>query len=358
MTYVIAAAGTGGHVNPALAVAEALVDRGVARGEVLFIGGQRFEADAVPRAGFPFVGFELTRLRRSLSLQNLKIPTVLRRASSAMASEVRRSGGKVVLGMSGYVTVPAAMAARRAGVPFVLQEQNANPGLAARFASRRAGTTFLGLPGKAERLPRSVLVGNPLRPEIAGFDRRSLRQRARRRYGIEGAAPVLGVLGGSLGARVLNQIVPRIVGEAGAVGALVHLTGPAAAESVRPLAAASSLPWVCVPYEPEMEYFYAAVDLVVCRAGAMTVSELAATGTPSMLVPLARVGQAWNALSLSSAGAAEIVTEGDVGALPGKIQAIVANERGLAAMGRAARSEARPDAAGIIADHLIEVANA
>ncbi len=357
MTYVIAAAGTGGHVYPALAVAESLVDRGVGRPEILFIGGDRLEAEAAPQAGFRFIGFELTKLRRSLSIENLFIPAVVRRTASSMADEIRRAGARVVLGMSGYVTVPAAMAARRAGLALILQEQNAAPGLAARFAARRAEVTFLGLPGRSQRLPRSVVIGNPLRPQIDRFDRRALRTRGRRRYGVEGAGPVLGVLGGSLGARVLNQSVPAIV-SAGAVGSVIHLTGRNAFDDMARRANSASLPWVCLPFEPEMEYFYAAVDLVVCRAGAMTVSELAATGTPSMLVPLARVGQDWNARSLGDAGGAEIVPEGDVGSLPGRIEALLANEPGLAAMGHAALSQALLDASGAIADRLVEVARA
>ena len=357
MTYVIAAAGTGGHVNPGLAVAEALTERGVDRGDILFIGGDRFEVEAVPRAGYSFVGFELTRLRRSLAPENLKIPAVLRRTSATMAHEIRRAGGRVVLGMSGYVTVPAAMAARRAGLPFVLQEQNAHPGIAARFAAGRAVKTFLGLPGKAEDLPRSLLVGNPLRSHIATFDRRALRDPARRNYGVDDSSPVLGVLGGSQGARVLNEAVARISESADGIGSIIHLTGTAAFEQVARRAARSSLPWVCLPYEPRMEHFYAAADLILCRAGAMTVSELAATASPSLLVPLARVGQVWNAQALGGVGGAEVVAEGDVGSLPERINALFADDRGRAAMSRAARSTARPNAARTIADYLIEVAN-
>lgn len=355
MTYAIAAAGTGGHVYPALSVAAALVARGVPRSEIVFFGGDRFEARAVPAAGYPFVGYQLTKLRRSLSLENLKIPVVVRRTASSMASELRRVDATVVLGMSGYVTVPAAMAARRAGLGFFLQEQNADPGLAARFASRRAIATFLGLPGRAERLPRSEVIGNPLRPAIAAFDRDALRGDARRGYGVAGSGPVLGVLGGSLGARVLNQSVERIV-DSGAVGAVVHLTGPDAYEELSRRASRSETPWVTRPFEPEMEQFYAAVDLVVCRAGAMTVSELAATATPAILVPLARVGQQWNARSLGDAGGAVVVEEGDVASLPERIEQLLANETGLAAMARSAGEQARPHAAAAIADRLIEAA--
>lgn len=357
MTVAIAAAGTGGHVYPALAVAEALVERGVPSSEVVFLGGRRLEAEVVPAAGFAFTGFELTRLHRSLTPENLKIPVVLRRTASAMAAELTRVGARSVLGMSGYVTVPAAMAARRAGLAFYLQEQNADPGLAARFAARRAVTSFLGLPGRSERLPRSEVVGNPLRREIASFDRSALRERARRHYGIEGSGPVLGVLGGSLGARVLNDSVERIVAS-GAARSVVHLTGRDAHEEMRQRARRASKEWLTRPFEPAMELFYAAVDLVVCRAGAMTVSELAATATPSILVPLARVGQQWNARSLGDVGGAAIVAEGDVASLPARIDALFTNEAGRAAMGHAAGSEARLDAAGTIADRLIGATHA
>ncbi len=136
---------------------------------------------------------------------------------------------------------------------------------------------------------------------------------------------------------------------------MVHLTGRDAFDEMAQRAASSSLPWVRLPFEPEMEYFYAAADLVLCRAGAMTVSELAATGTPSVLVPLARVGQQWNAEGLGAAGGAEIVAEGDVGSLPGRIAALLRNEAGLAAMAHAARSQAFEDASGVIADRLLEM---
>ena len=354
---VIAAAGTGGHVYPALAVAEELVERGIAPGSILFVGGSRMEREVVPEAGFPFVGFELTRLRRSFSLENLRIPVVLRRTASAMAEEIRSAGGRVVLGMSGYVTVPASMAARRAGVPFYLQEQNASPGLASRFAARRAVATFVGLPGRSARLPRAEVVGNPLRAPIADFDRRSLKAEARRHYGVDGRGPVLGVLGGSLGARVLNQSVDHIA-RSGAAGSIVHLTGSEAHETFALQARRSGAQWITVPFERRMELFYAAADLVVCRAGAMTVSELAATGTPAILVPLARVGQQWNARALADAGGARIVEEGDVGSLPDQIEELLGNEPGLVAMGNAARTQARPDAARVIADRVLEAANA
>jgi len=355
MTVVIAAAGTGGHVYPALAVAEALQARGLQRDEVVFFGGERMAATVVPAAGHPFVAFELARLERSPTPRNLRIPFVVSRTARAMAAEAVSRRATAVLGMSGYVTVPAVLAARRAGIPFFLQEQNAAPGLAARFASRLARATFLGLPGKAQRLRRSEIVGNPLRAEIAAFDRTALRDEARARYGIDGPGPVLGVVGGSLGARVLNQAVPAVVAAwRGGSLTVVHLAGPEQAAGLVGPAAAAPLPWRCLPFEDRMDLFYAAADLVLCRAGAMTVSELAATGTPSVLVPLRRVGQHHNAAALAGCGAARVVDQDAAAGLPGVVAGLLEDRDALAAMAGAARGAARPDAADRIAERLLE----
>lgn len=356
MTFVIAAAGTGGHVFPALAVARALVAAGVDREEVIFFGGDRMEAEAIPAAGFPFERFPLAALRRSLSPRNLGLPLVIGRAARAMAASLREHGARAVLGMSGYVTVPAFLAARRAGLPFFLQEQNAVPGLAARFAARGARAVFVGLPGPAERLRRAVVTGNPLRAELARFDRESLAATARARYGLPAGVPVLGVLGGSLGARVLNQAVPEVIAaRPDGPLAIIHLAGREAAE-VSPMASASSLPWRCLAFEGEMQFFYAAADLVLCRAGAMTISELGATGTPSVLVPLERVGQQHNAAALAAAGGAVVVGQAQVARLPQVVAGLLSDAEARARMAAGAGRTARPDAAAVIAGRLLEAA--
>lgn len=357
MTIAIAAAGTGGHVLPALAVGEELVADGLDPSRVVFLGGDRFEAEAVPAAGFPFEQFRLVGLRRNLSARNLAIPVTVQRAVRAMTAALQAHGVRAVLGMGGYATVPAALAARRLGLPFFVQEQNAVPGLAVRLAARRARAAFVGLPGPAERLPRAVLTGNPLRTELARFDREALRVEARRRYDLPAGTAVLGVLGGSLGARVLNQTVPTIVdGWQGVPLAVVHLAG-IETETVAPRAAASSLPWRCLSFEHDMQYFYAAADLVLCRAGAMTISELAATGTPAVLVPLERVGQQHNAAALVAAGGARSVPQAEVGRLPGLVADLLGDPAARSAMAAAARDRAFPDAAVAIARRLREAAD-
>jgi UDP-N-acetylglucosamine--N-acetylmuramyl-(pentapeptide) pyrophosphoryl-undecaprenol N-acetylglucosamine transferase len=356
MTVAIAAAGTGGHVFPALAVARALMEAGLDPAQIVFLGGDRLESRAVPAAGFAFEAFEMVALRRNLTPGNLRIPLVLRRSTRAMTACLERRGARVVLAMGGYVTVPAAAAARRLGLPLFLQEQNAVPGLAVRLAARRSQAVFVGLPGPAQRLPGARLTGNPLRSSLAAFDRAALAAAGRQRYGLPEGVAVLGVLGGSLGARVLNQAVPAIVDSRlpGSL-AVVHLAG-AEAGTVMPLAAAAPLPWRCLPFEEQMEYFYAVSDLVLCRAGAMTVSELAATGTPAVMVPLDRVGQQHNAAALAAAGGARVVPQREVGRLPQVIGSLLDDPPARAEMARRALAAGRPGAAAEIAARLLEAA--
>jgi UDP-N-acetylglucosamine--N-acetylmuramyl-(pentapeptide) pyrophosphoryl-undecaprenol N-acetylglucosamine transferase len=352
VTFVIAAAGTGGHVYPALAIAEAMVGAGRSRDEIVVFGGRRKAETAASDAGFGFVGFELAKLRRSFTPSNLAIPIVLRRTVKAMAAELERRETRAVLGMSGYVTVPAALAARRMGIPFFLHEQNAKPGLAARFASRRARRTFLGLPGRAERLPRSELVGNPLRPELQAFERARLRPEALARYDLPSESVVVGILGGSLGAKVLNEAAAGIAGHAPDGTALVHLTGEARAGASAERD--SRLPWRQLAYEDRMDLFFAACDLVVCRAGAMTVSEIAATRTPAVFVPLESVGQQFNAAALGDG--AIVVRQDDAGSLPGLVAALVDDPGRRARMTNASGPIGEPDPAGAVAEALLQVA--
>ncbi len=232
------------------------------------------------------------------------------------------------------------------------------PGLAARFASRRARETFLGLPGPAQALPRSRMVGNPLRGPFVAFDRAARREAARRRYGVAPGATAIGVLGGSLGARVLNESVGGIIAAwRGGPLEVIHLTGPDALDAMNREAGGSALPWRCVGFEDAMEDFYAAVDLVVCRAGAMTVSELAATGTPAVMVPLEAVGQQANAAALSGAGGAVVVPQSEIGRLAETAAALAADPGRLAELAAGAAALARPQAAAEIAEVMLEASH-
>jgi UDP-N-acetylglucosamine--N-acetylmuramyl-(pentapeptide) pyrophosphoryl-undecaprenol N-acetylglucosamine transferase len=357
VTYAFAAAGTGGHVFPALAVAEALVDGGVARDDIVFFGGDRMEAKTVPAAGYDFVPVELRGLKRSFDPQNLGIPRVVRDATKAMAAEMRSRRAKACIVFGGYVSVPAALAARRVGAALFVQEQNARPGLANRFVARRARRVFLGFPAAKRQLKRGEVTGNPLRKEFAQFDRRQLRAEARRRYGVGRSLPVLGVLGGSLGAKVLNEAVHSL---AMAVDAdhlsIVHLTGRAHLAEIEEIAARSPVEWHPVAFEERMDMFYAVSDLVLSRAGAMTINELAATGTPAVVVPLGLgTNQAANALELETAGGLVAIAQHQIDQVPVVIDQLIVDPARREAMGEVMARHGRPQAARIIADALREV---
>jgi UDP-N-acetylglucosamine--N-acetylmuramyl-(pentapeptide) pyrophosphoryl-undecaprenol N-acetylglucosamine transferase len=348
VTFAIAAVGTGGHVFPGLAVGEALVAAGIARDDVLFIGGDRLEATVYPDAGFPFLQVRLQGLKRSLSPQNLLIPFTLIAAILRMRRALRERSVRVVLGMGGYVTVPAAVAARLAGASVFVSEQNAHAGLGNRVAGRLASRRFAAFPTTIGL--DAEWVGNPVRSRLATFDRQRLREEALAHYGLRADLPVVGIFGGSLGAGVLNRIAPQVA-EVPDIQ-IVHLAGTIHAESLAPRAGER---WRIVGFEDRMDLFFAACDLVVARAGG-AVAELSATGTPSILVPggFGSAGhQAANAAHLAEAGAAVVVEESEVDQVPRIVSEVLGDTARLDAMRTAARSLARPDAANVIAAAMI-----
>lgn len=359
MTFAFAAAGTGGHVYPALAVADALVADGVDRESIVFFGGDRMESKTVPAAGYDFVEVELRGLKRSLSPENLGIPRVVVNARRRMASEMERRGTKVCIVFGGYVSVPAAMAAGRVGAKLFVQEQNARPGLANRVVARRADRVFVGFAAARERLPHAELTGNPLRPEFSKFDRAGLRSAARQRYEVPADLPVLGVLGGSLGAKVINDATTAL---AMAIEddhlAIVHLTGRPHYEEINDLASQSTLPWRPVAFEDRMDLFYAASDLVLSRAGAMTVNELAATGTPAVVVPLGLgTHQSANVMELEAAGGLVQVEQTQIDQVPIIIDQLIVDRARREAMATVMATHGRPAAARVIADAMKEAAS-
>jgi UDP-N-acetylglucosamine--N-acetylmuramyl-(pentapeptide) pyrophosphoryl-undecaprenol N-acetylglucosamine transferase len=355
MSYAIAAAGTGGHVFPGLAVGEALVASGVPQRDILFVGGFRLESQIYPAAGFPFLAVEIAGLQRRLTSANLRIPAVVVAAARRIAGELRSRHVAVMLGMGGYVSVPAGVAARRSQAVLMLHEQNAEAGLANRIMSRWARRTFGSFP-KTARLPLAEWVGNPVRRAIARFDRPGLKMLAEQHYGLEPHRAVVGVFGGSLGAGILNRAVESLAAVSDEANfSLLHLTGSDHLEAVAPSAARFPA-WRTVGFEDRMELFYAACDLVVARAGG-AVAELTATATPTILVPGGFGSgdhQAANADALVAAGAAVVVAEPELGRLPSIVTSLLADRSRLQAMAAAASKLSRPDAADVIANAMRE----
>jgi UDP-N-acetylglucosamine--N-acetylmuramyl-(pentapeptide) pyrophosphoryl-undecaprenol N-acetylglucosamine transferase len=354
MTFAIAAAGTGGHVFPGLAVGEALLSRGVPKDAILYVGGDRIEAEIYPGAGFPFLQIEIRGLQRSITTRNLTLARLVWRARDAIAAALEERRVDVVLGMGGYVTIPAALAARRAGVDLFVAEQNAGAGLATRVASRWASRVFTSFPD-TDGLPNGEWVGNPVRQALTTFERERLRPMALSHYELLDDIPVLGVVGGSLGAGLLNEATASLVRDwAGPEMQVVHITGSAdARDEAEP---ATAVPWVRKPFEERIELFYAASDLVVARAGG-GVAELTASGTASILVPgdFGSSGhQTANASFLAESGAAELLPQERIADLPGLVEDLLFSTGRLETMRAKALAIAKPRAATTIADAMLE----
>ena len=344
MSYLIAAAGTGGHVFPGLAVGEALVELGVDQDQVLFVGGDRLEKNVYPAAGFPFLQTEIAGLKRELTLANLRLPRTVLRATAKIGAAMAERGVRVVLGMGGYVTVPVAIATRRRRVPLYVAEQNASAGLANRFASRWAGRVFGSFP-HTEGLPDAEWVGNPIRRSLRLFDRDQGRNEARAHYDLPQDGQVVGVIGGSLGADVLNQVASLLAASSPPYS-ILHLCGASQEADQHARAKASPATWVVRGFESRMELFYAAVDGVVARAGG-AVAELSATATPAVLIPggFGSGGhQEANASYLVATGAALLLGETHLDRSPELVSEMLSPPT-RARMAKATKTLARPSAA-------------
>ncbi|MGD0391057.1 MAG: UDP-N-acetylglucosamine--N-acetylmuramyl-(pentapeptide) pyrophosphoryl-undecaprenol N-acetylglucosamine transferase [Acidimicrobiales bacterium] len=362
---LVAGGGTAGHLQPALAIAEALVDAGHGRDSIEFVGSRRGQDRVTLEGrGFPFTllpGRGIARGRRAVDIwRNLGAVSGLLVATVRAFALVVRARPRVVVSVGGYASLPASSAAVLLGVPLVLVNVDAVPGAANRLFGRFARASAVGWPGSP--LPRSVVTGTPVRPAIADVDRGpDARRQARRSLGLPADRPTVAVFGGSLGARRLNDAAAGLVErwKDRTDRSIFHIVGRRDWDRCPPTGGDSGgggtgkgpgLSVVSVPFEDRMDLVYRASDLVVCRAGAMTVAELAVAGVPSILVPLPGAPgdhQTANARVLQRVGAALLLPdpECEAATLAESIDRLLDDPPGLEAMGRAARSMGRPDAA-------------
>lgn len=357
MKIGVAAAGSGGHVYPALAVADMLVGLGLDEGDVIFFGGDRMEAETVPAAGYRFVQLDVHGLRRSLSRDNFTLPTKIRRATRVIADKIESEGITAMIVFGGYVSGPAGLAARRSKIPLVIHEANAVPGVANRLLAPMADTVFVGFESATRKLKNAVVVGNPLRASFESFDRDALRPGAREHYGLDPAATVLGVFGGSLGAAALNDLTMELASIDERHYQILHVTGEAHYPQIASKASTVK-GWIVVPFEVEMERLYAACDLVISRSGAITVSELHATATPSILVPLpaGKGYQALNAEGFAKVGGGVVIAQDRRDEIIHTAQILLGDEVKRKQMSDTAAASRHHGVAREIAQHLIEVA--
>ncbi|MEU3057534.1 undecaprenyldiphospho-muramoylpentapeptide beta-N-acetylglucosaminyltransferase [Streptomyces griseus] len=368
LSVVIGAGGTGGHIYPGLALAEAL-RRADPDAVISFIGTERgLETTLIPAAGYRLHTVDMIPFDPALGAKRFLLPAALLRSGAQARSVLRTQQAQVVVGMGGYPSAPAIVGAKMAGLPSVIHESNAVPGRANQFAARLTEHLTVAFDGSRAHLSggeRARTVGMPIAASLAALDRPALREEARRAFGIPEGARVVLFNGGSLGAARLT---------AAAVGlaarwrdrADVHLlikTGPAAlAETRRKLVDAGAGPVArAVPYLDRMDLAYAVADLVVCRAGSATIAELATTGVPAVLVPYPHAPgdhQTHNARVLSDAGAAHLVPDAETTAdrLAGLIDPLLADPARLAVMGRAADPGHHARAADLLAETVIRLA--
>ncbi|MCL2735340.1 MAG: undecaprenyldiphospho-muramoylpentapeptide beta-N-acetylglucosaminyltransferase [Propionibacteriaceae bacterium] len=358
MTIVLAGGGTTGHISPMLATAEALTSIAPEERVVCVGTAAGLETTLVPDAGFDLKLVDPVPLSRTLSPDLLTLPFRIM-ASVRQASAILRScDAQVVVGFGGYASLPVVLAARRLGIPVVVHEANAVPGLANRIASRFAADVCVTFP--ITGLPRQVVIGMPVRQPVATLDRHAARTRARHDVGLPDEGPVLLVSGGSQGAKSLNDAVlaacPRL-DDAGV--SVLHITGKKNFDQQADLPTMSRGVYVRLPYVDAMEQAYAAADLMLARSGAGTVTETAIVGLPAIYVPLPHGNgeQAKNAVDVVEAGAGLLIADIDLTGdrLADEAIRLFQDPAALARMGAAARDAMPNDAAQILARHALDL---
>ena len=348
-TIMIMAGGTGGHIFPGLAVAELLRERGW---RVVWLGHpQGMEATLVPQRGIEMKPVKFGGLRGKGLMTKLLLPLNLLRAFWQSLRAVRQADPAVVLGLGGYITFPGGMMAVLLDRPLVLHEQNSVAGLANKVLARVADRIMVAFPGT---LSQARWSGNPVAAAIAGV------AAPEQRYNRSGRLRVL-VVGGSLGAQVFNQVVPNAFGLMlpERRPTILHQAGRANIEQLRANYAAAAVEAETVAFIDDMAAAYAEADLVIARAGAMTVSEIACVGVASILVPFPHAvddHQTANARFLSEAGAAILIPQNEFS--PTGLSSLLSqlNRAALATMAAKARALGRPDAAKAVADVCESVA--
>ncbi|MCC6434798.1 MAG: undecaprenyldiphospho-muramoylpentapeptide beta-N-acetylglucosaminyltransferase [Acidimicrobiales bacterium] len=356
---VVAGGGTVGHVSPGVAIAEALVRRGCPRGAIHFVGSRRgVEATRVPNAGFSLTLLPGRGIQRKLTVQNIGAVTGLLAAFAAAFWVLLRRRPKIVLSLGGYASAPCGLAAAVLRIPIVVAEQNAIPGAANRLVGRAAKACAVSF--EHTDLPRAVLTGNPVRAEMLSVERRLDRAEARRLLGVPEGRTLLLAYGGSLGARTVNRAVwgalERWVDRDDL--AVRHVIGDRGWAERPAEIPAGALHYDPVIYEEHMPQGLRAADVVLSRAGASTVFELAAVGVGSILVPLpiaTEDHQTANARALERVGAAVVIADRDLTPqrLVEELDRLLTEDGRLTEMAAAARTVGRPDAADRVADLLV-----
>lgn len=355
---LISGGGTGGHIFPALSIANALKRRLDA--EIQFVGADnRMEMERVPAAGYPITGLPVAGFDRRHLLRNFGVLLKLRKSLAMARKIVRDFKPDIAIGVGGYCSGPTLKAAQRAGVPTLIQEQNSYAGVTNKFLAAKAHTICVAYPGMERFFPadRIVVTGNPVRRDL--LDNAPAQAKARENFGLAPERPTLLVIGGSLGALTLNESMEagiRRLADAGIQ--VIWQTGKNFGD--RGLKAVSGLRGIVVTkFVTDMASAYAAADLVISRAGASSISELELLAKPCILVPSPNVAedhQTKNARVLSDYGAAILVPDADArNSLVNEALSLIDDKERLRSMADAIRGLALTDSDERIADEVVKI---
>ncbi|MGC0414850.1 UDP-N-acetylglucosamine--N-acetylmuramyl-(pentapeptide) pyrophosphoryl-undecaprenol N-acetylglucosamine transferase [Embleya sp. AB8] len=342
---VLAGGGTAGHIEPALALADALRRQNPNVGITALGTAKGLETKLVPARGYELALIPAVPLPRKPTPELMTVPGRLRGTIREAAAVLERTNASCLVGFGGYVALPGYLAAKRQGVPTVVHEANARPGLANKIGARY--TRFVAVSTPDSKLRGARYIGIPLRRAIATLDRDALRDEARAMFGLDPMRPTLLVFGGSQGARRLNETLAATARQLLAEGVQVlHAAGPN--NELRIDSPPGGPAYVVVPYLDRMDLAYAAADMVLCRAGAMTCAELAAVGLPAAYVPLP-IGngeQRLNAQPVVKAGGGLLVDDADLTPdwIRSSVLPVLTDARRLHDMGKAAAEFGRRDA--------------
>jgi UDP-N-acetylglucosamine--N-acetylmuramyl-(pentapeptide) pyrophosphoryl-undecaprenol N-acetylglucosamine transferase len=358
MTHIVIAGGhTAGHIQPALAVADAIraLDASV---EITAVGTRRgLDTTLIPARGYHLELIPPVPLPRRLNADLIRTPLRVRDAVRAAGAVLDRVHADALVGFGSYVALPGYLAARRRKIPVIVHEANARAGLANRVAARFTPYVFTAIDGV---LAHSTTIGVPLAPEIANLNRAAERASARLELGLRPDLPTLLVTGGSQGARRINTAAIRSAAALARAGVQVlHIVGPKNTD-VRAPDIPDGAPYHVLPYLDRMERAYAAADMVLCRSGAMTCAELAAVGLPAAFVPFPLRGaeQRLNAEPIVAAGGGLLISDQECTPewLQRTIIPTVVDDVRLGQMSAAAARGGHRDAAQVLARRVLEIA--
>ncbi|WP_344678819.1 undecaprenyldiphospho-muramoylpentapeptide beta-N-acetylglucosaminyltransferase [Saccharopolyspora taberi] len=355
-SVVVAGGGTAGHIEPALALADA-VRRLRPDARITALGTERgLENRLVPARGYPLELVPPVPMPRKPNVDLLKLPLKVRESVRQTRAVLERVGADVVVGFGGYVSLPAYLAAR-GRLPIVVHEANARAGLANKVGAKFAERVLSATPDSG--LSGAQTIGIPLRESITRLDRMALRMQARQFFGLHPHAPTILVFGGSQGARTLNNAFSGAAEALGRSGiGVLHAHGPKNTLAVQQVPGAPQ--YTAVPYLERMDLAYAAADLVVCRSGAMTVAEVSAVGLPAVFVPLPHGNgeQALNAQPVVTAGGARLVSDEEMTPqrVVEEVLPLARDAQRLQEMTRATLSTGHREADRVLAQIVLEVA--